>query len=306
MNSKLILLSFAFIIINIFTSQGQSTIPNGGFDNWTTVTATITQTYEFPEGDWKENLLNIGSRLVGQGGFFEKYAEPDANGNALLARRNPGNLNDGFIRFECDSVPLKLKGRYKFFQSDDITDTDTLRVRVHFSKVSDAISEPDLFNPFLIHPNTREFETTIKKSDFTDFEIDLEDIATNGEHYDYAVIRLMIKGGNRSAYTTTTAVFDDLEFEYSDTVLSTEETLAFNKEIDVYPNPVTETVNIQFSEKQSDVTILLYNNTGQLLLHKKSATIQEYSINMNDYPKGVYYIKINSRDKTGVKKFIKK
>ncbi len=305
MNLKLTLLSFSFIIINIFTSQGQSTIPNGGFDDWTTITYG-TQTYEYPEGDWNENLLNIGTRFGTGIGFFEKYAESDANGNAVLVRRNPGNLNDGFIRFECDSVPLKLKGRYKFSQSDYITDTDTLRVRVHFSKVSDTISKIGLFNPFTIHPNTREFETTIKKSDFTDFEIDLEDIATNGEHYDYAVIRLMIKGGSQSFYTASTAVFDDLEFEYSDTVLSTDETLAFNKKIEVYPNPVTETVNIQFSEKQSEVTILLYNNIGQLLLHKKSTTIQEYSINMNDFPKGVYYIKINSRDKTGVKKIIKK
>lgn len=304
MNLKSILLSFTFIIVNICIIQGQSTIPNGGFDNWTTRT-NGTQTYEYPEGDWEENLLNIVTRFVDQVGYFEKYTGPDANGNAALVRRNPGSLNDGFIRFECNSVPLKLKGRYKFSQSNDITDTDTLSVRVHFSKVSDTISGSDLFNSFLISPNTREFETTIKKTDFTDFEIDLEDIATNGEHYDYAVIRLMIKGGSQNIYTTSTAVFDDLEFDYGDTVLGTEETLAFNKDIKVYPSPVTETVTIQFSEKQSEVTILLYNNIGQLLLHKKSTTIQEYSIDMNDYPKGMYYIKIDSKDKTGFKKFMK-
>ena len=80
------------------------------------------------------------------------------------------------------------------------------------------------------------------------------------------------------------------------------------KEIKLYPNPATFSVNLSFSkvlEKTSDWKI--YNqfgmliNSGNILKGKTGITLD-----ISKYPKGIYYIEISRENKVGVrKKFLK-
>ena len=60
--------------------------------------------------------------------------------------------------------------------------------------------------------------------------------------------------------------------------------------ISISPNPVIDKLFI--SGLSGSNVIRIYNNSGQLLLEKKTNNLQSISIDFNSYNKGIYYIKI--------------
>lgn len=73
---------------------------------------------------------------------------------------------------------------------------------------------------------------------------------------------------------------------------------------EVYPNPVNDDLNIEFSKEVSECTYTIFNSMGQEelsgILHKDSKTIS-----LSSLPKGVYTIKIASFEILLAKRFIK-
>lgn len=66
------------------------------------------------------------------------------------------------------------------------------------------------------------------------------------------------------------------------------------KRLTVYPNPCKSLVNIKLANNNQNTTLVLYNTVGQLLLEYTISPYQsETSINMIDYPAGVYVFYIN-------------
>jgi len=64
--------------------------------------------------------------------------------------------------------------------------------------------------------------------------------------------------------------------------------------LNVYPNPCKNLVNIKLANNNRTTTLVLYNTVGQLLLEYTISPYQsETSINMIDYPAGVYVFYIN-------------
>lgn len=77
-----------------------------------------------------------------------------------------------------------------------------------------------------------------------------------------------------------------------------------NNNIDVFPNPANEEVNINlYNSKNNKITIELYNLEGKLI-KQLSNYENTTSINISDLSKGVYIIKIKSLDKLYSKKLI--
>ena len=293
------LLLLTALTMGSYFCNAQTTIPNGGFDNWIIID-NGANVYDYPE-DWEESMVNLLSRLSYGYGFFIKYSEPDANGNALLVRRQYANRNNGFIRFECDTVPSKLKGRYKFSGSDNPDETDTLIFAVHFSTLPDTLTLTELNLGDFPDTNTRLFTTTVPVPDFTDFEIDLSSISpTSG--FDYVSIHIMINAEVYINSSVTTAVFDDLEFVYKDTTGTTTvaSELPDDNDIRIYPNPASDFINIRSSFDIERVE--LYNLKGELLYSEKEAQ----SINMKGVPAGTYILKaISGTHKIYTQKIIK-
>jgi hypothetical protein len=82
--------------------------------------------------------------------------------------------------------------------------------------------------------------------------------------------------------------------------LSTNETEK-TKELSIYPNPVSEILNISGISSETDFEI--YNATGQKVSLGKT---KDYQVDVHQLLKGVYFIQINDKGKTSRLKFIKK
>jgi hypothetical protein len=63
--------------------------------------------------------------------------------------------------------------------------------------------------------------------------------------------------------------------------------------VDVFPNPVTDYVNVKFSDISYQAEILLYDLNGKLL-KREIASEKIHSISFEDYSSGTYILRINS------------
>ena len=72
-----------------------------------------------------------------------------------------------------------------------------------------------------------------------------------------------------------------------------------------YPNPASDLVNLESQENIESVTI--YNMMSQEVLNQKpSLSAKSIELNISNLEKGTYFLEVNSGNKTGVYKFIKK
>ena len=80
-----------------------------------------------------------------------------------------------------------------------------------------------------------------------------------------------------------------------------------DKSIAIYPNPAKTDLKIQFKNLNlKNVSINLYNSQGEILVvkHYNKAPKEIVKFNLNNYPKGVYFIQFTTNKGTVTKKFI--
>ncbi|NJM14599.1 MAG: T9SS type A sorting domain-containing protein [Bacteroidales bacterium] len=84
--------------------------------------------------------------------------------------------------------------------------------------------------------------------------------------------------------------------------------LAADKDLNIYPNPVINTANIEFT---SDVSIIqsltIYNQLGVLVLEQSKVKVNQnkMQVNLEGLPKGHYFIKFQTENNTYLSKVIK-
>jgi hypothetical protein len=67
------------------------------------------------------------------------------------------------------------------------------------------------------------------------------------------------------------------------------------KNVTIYPNPFFDNFTVDISENLFQKTsIQIFNNLGELIL-SKTLTNKKTTINFNDYPSGIYFIKLNNK-----------
>lgn len=75
--------------------------------------------------------------------------------------------------------------------------------------------------------------------------------------------------------------------------------------ISIWPNPVTEMLNVTFDKQKTQITQLsLFNLSGQLLITQVVGNKDEAILNLGDLPKGNYLLKIKTSDNTYVQRSI--
>ncbi len=79
------------------------------------------------------------------------------------------------------------------------------------------------------------------------------------------------------------------------------ETLNFG----LYPNPISEVMNIQLPQDIDEADIGLYDFSGRLVKEARISPIEK-TLNLKDVGSGMYVLKIKSDNKLGVKRIIKK
>ena len=75
-------------------------------------------------------------------------------------------------------------------------------------------------------------------------------------------------------------------------------------DLTLYPNPAKNTINVLLSDNQNKVNIKLYNALGVVILEFETSDVQ-YTIDLNGYPIGLYYIGADNGISTTLKKFLK-
>jgi hypothetical protein len=78
-----------------------------------------------------------------------------------------------------------------------------------------------------------------------------------------------------------------------------------DKFLKVYPNPVSETITVEFPGWQhTDGTVTIYGIAGKQVMSQKMNGLKS-EIAVNNLPSGLYFIKLVSTNKTGIGKFVK-
>ncbi|WP_146810829.1 T9SS type A sorting domain-containing protein, partial [Empedobacter brevis] len=76
-------------------------------------------------------------------------------------------------------------------------------------------------------------------------------------------------------------------------------------DIEVYPNPTPDIVNVLINKEFEKATIEVYNLTGQHL-QTKEVNYRSTPVSLGKYPAGVYILKIKTNNQTESIKIIKK
>jgi hypothetical protein len=80
--------------------------------------------------------------------------------------------------------------------------------------------------------------------------------------------------------------------------------LAGPSEIQVFPNPAKNVLNIELDQKSDETTVALYDIAGKMVMEKK-VTEKSFSINTQPYARGIYLLKVyDSNKQIAIRKII--
>jgi hypothetical protein len=78
-----------------------------------------------------------------------------------------------------------------------------------------------------------------------------------------------------------------------------------NKIISIYPNPANDFMTVSLAAEPSDSsTIHIINTLGEIVLTEK-ATSSNTTLNASNLQNGIYFVKVESKNSSAIKKFIK-
>ena len=79
--------------------------------------------------------------------------------------------------------------------------------------------------------------------------------------------------------------------------------------VEIYPNPFSDNLIFTVSlPSTAPITLRVMNLTGQVVLQQVDIWLspnQSYPINMTTFPKGAYWIRIESKEGVAIKKVVK-
>jgi len=90
-------------------------------------------------------------------------------------------------------------------------------------------------------------------------------------------------------------------------ITAVEENLDLQVKIKVYPNPASEVVNIQFEEPvDGEIDVAILDSQGKLIKRETiESAMVEKQINLQDFPAGIYYIRLTKDKLVNVYKVVK-
>ena len=80
---------------------------------------------------------------------------------------------------------------------------------------------------------------------------------------------------------------------------------SFKNQINIYPNPATDYININNNNLQNPFNVTIYNTIGQMLYTKQNITSNNLQIDINSYNNGLLFIKIESTNQQFIYKLLK-
>lgn len=86
-------------------------------------------------------------------------------------------------------------------------------------------------------------------------------------------------------------------------LVSIEETFKALANVNIYPNPVSDQINIEFTDEVKDIEITILNTLGQTILTRNLSG--DTNISCSHWDKGVYFVRLKSDRMKGTLKILK-
>ena len=282
---KKLLLSVAFICAAITGVNAQTTVLEEDFQNLTA----------WPDANWVQHNIdgnavdpNLAAMLPGS---FSSTVPWD------LLMGDGTNSNNIFAASTSYFSPAGTANRWITSPAIDLTSYTSGTVTLTFKTMSADSSFPDGYKLYVSTTGTAvaDFGTaaihqeTAAAAAFTTQTVDLS--AYLGE-----TIHL---GWQHNSNDMFILFLDDIKVVYNTTASSAE---FFTENFNMYPNPVTDILNIESKNGLNASEIKITDMTGKVVKVQKDVT----SINVSDLSAGTYLIDITTNEGKATSKFIKK
>ena len=70
-----------------------------------------------------------------------------------------------------------------------------------------------------------------------------------------------------------------------------------HESLKIYPNPTSGSFTIHIPESLNNFETAIFNSSGQNVYSKHFSSASEFSLNLEDNPKGIYFVRITSENK---------
>lgn len=121
------------------------------------------------------------------------------------------------------------------------------------------------------------------------------DVSGNGGSLSYTVGQLAIsfeKQRTTNAEVIKTSLFEGVQQTYCIDELDIDGVLPINLNVNIYPNPTTDCIQVMPTESIDNLKFELYTIDGQLLQHGIIRGIKQ-TIDMKNYPSGSYLLRVH-------------
>lgn len=288
------------ITVDNISFVGASTpFPNGDFEEWEAFSS------EEPD-NWSTS--NVFSLLLGESTVtkstdsYEGSFAVSIESKLTMFDDTLGFITNGFMGEDnpiggmpVDSTPDKLSGYYKYIP----VGPDTAIGGVFLYHYNENTGATDLLE-----------ETFIKlppSDEYTYFEINVDYFSLPEPD----TVNIAFASSNLTEYQTyiglgSTLIIDDLNITYKPNLVGIEQQ---KQEIlhQVYPNPTSDKIYIEFQEiLKNDITIIVMNAEGALVYQKKINPLasKQFDISVNGFAPGLYFYSLESRTNNYSGKFI--
>jgi PKD repeat protein len=75
------------------------------------------------------------------------------------------------------------------------------------------------------------------------------------------------------------------------------------EKFDIHPNPGSGNIVLHCKDKLTNATINIYNCIGEIILTQRNNHLKEVTLDISDYPQGMYFIRIHSDQGDALKKY---
>ncbi|WP_397444459.1 lamin tail domain-containing protein [Polaribacter sp. R77954] len=258
--------------------------------------------------------LNYNSSLAGY-----PFDKSDANWRKASLERidEPTIINyQGIANNDIPFAPQIMKGvqikqPFQSGGSENALELDFSTIDYEEVKISVAITSDGAANSITAQywngsawvssnmPNSTQSIT----ADYERKEFDFSNVAMADENESFKV-RLSFGGANMTADEGKKVIINNIAISAVDkNVLSAKDFIASKNSIDIYPNPVNNRIYI--SSNNTIDKVLVYNIFGQML-YKSSENKSDATIDVSNFAKGVYLVKVFTGENSMTKKIVKK
>jgi hypothetical protein len=286
MKKNLLTLIGAFCL---FTSAAfAQMLPNGDFENWTNDSTAVSWTGTITMTMPPITFYTLYKEPIGHSGFAGKMITQPA---PIVSIPTTGFCNYGVAGFNISTMspfftggvpismkPTKVKGYFKYENNVG----DTMSIGACCFLAGDTLG-------------LGEFTTTTATPAWTLFEVPIT-YSLPGTPDTINVV--MFSSAGLAPQLGTTLYVDDVSMETGSDIGEISMDV-----LNAYPNPVNDIMNIDLDGTFN--LIKLYNNSGQLVF-TDATTAQKYSLNLNTYSNGIYFVEVSNGGKRMLKKIVVK